>query len=78
MKTYMTKDEIRQGREQENTTRTQCKSDISVLLDILTTEAADTDCVGDLMEVRRKLVELTSFVSGHTEETVLKHCESMR
>lgn len=54
---------------------TQYKSDIAKLLDVLEMEVPDCDSVTDLFELRRKLVEIVSCWSGHTEKAVLQFCE---
>lgn len=62
------------------------KSDIAKLIDVLEMEVdaltveselkpRDWSFAGDMIEVRRKLIEAVSFLSGHSEETVSKFCE---
>lgn len=54
----------------------QYKSDIAKLLDVLLSmEVPERDNVCDLFDLRRKLVEMVSCWSGHSEEAVSKFCE---
>lgn len=59
----------------EMTRAMQYKSDIAKLLDVLEMEVPECDSVCDLFDLRRKLVEMVSCWSGHSEETVSKFCE---